>query len=84
MITPSPAGGWPKKRAGAKWHSQPAQQENSNVSELQYWRHGGKHPIVSNRIRLIGIFGFHRRRKWQQPFTTSVYRIERRELRAVR
>jgi hypothetical protein len=37
-------------------------------------------PIFSSRIRLIGIQGFRRRRRWRAPFTASIFQVERRLL----
>jgi hypothetical protein len=37
-------------------------------------------PIFSNRVRLIGILGFRRRRRWRGPFSSEVFKVVRREL----
>jgi hypothetical protein len=39
-------------------------------------------PIVSYRLRLIGILGFPRRTRWRDPFTAAIFRRERRQLGA--
>ena len=39
-----------------------------------------KRPVILERLRLVGEFGFRRRRQTAPRFMTRVYRIERLEL----
>jgi hypothetical protein len=66
------------------WRNEPASNTKCSIefqapvidtSNRQYPK-----PVLSYRLRLIGIRGFRRRRRWRDPFTAAIFRVERREL----
>jgi hypothetical protein len=48
------------------------------VATVSRFGDGRGKPIFSSRIRFIATLGFPRRRRWRDPFTADLFRLERR------